>query len=238
MKPSKKNRNFYLLISSPNFLKWTFFWGFIILMIPILTIIYFANSDMYYEPIFYLILAGFGVIFCGLIPFGFIPLVTKIIMSGKKFPIPKTENRVSFHELCSLCNEINNADNPYVAEPHENEGWIDITWNWKDSIDMGILSVDKNKELYYMLFKFYDDYTYDYLDMQVSSDFMLSAGKAPIKLSSHAQIGHLSNMQYQAALSKPAGGEIGIHEYRLNTNDMANYMFAWLAEHGYKYRGL
>lgn len=236
MKPSAKKRDFYLKIGSFKVIEQSFFWGCLIMITLISIFLYFFQRESFSNPLVYLIFGVFIILFCVVMPFVFFPLARKEVMKGIVLPEPKIENRISFHELCEACKEINEADNPYVAEPHEDEGWIDITWNWKDSIDFYNSKINKNKEVFYTCYKIYDDYTYETLDIQKSSYFMIS--KKGLGGSYSINIGHLAHTEYIINVSSNKENGLGIHEYKLKTVDMTNYMHAWLAEHGYRYRGL
>lgn len=179
-----------------------------------------------------ILMAVFGITFIIVVP-----IFTNIVFKGLQHNIvihePNNE-KVDFHTLCQKCSEINNDDNLYIAEAHEAEGWIDITWCWKDSMDLEASGINKNTQIFYKLFKVYSDGTYTDLDMMTTTDVML--GLSGISLWRSTHLGHIGAKKFEITLSKPKDGNFGLNEYTLNTTEMTNYMHKWFAKHGYKYR--
>jgi len=174
--------------------------------------------------------------FAGLLgmAFGIISAVTKATTKGIKKYEPVIENRISFHELCQEAVKLGEKT-PWKIEPHEAEGWIDVTWKWKDSVDLYGVGVNKNEELFYKLFRVYDDYTYEDIDMLISKNAMMSLQNAGLPINMY--IGHVKNKQFRVNVGIDSEEGAGIHEYTFDTVQLTNYMHKWFAEHGYAYRG-
>ena len=205
--------------------------GIAVLMLLIILI---TPMDSRTKTIMLLATIGFLILLGGM-AFLITKLVVKVMQKGIIIPEPIETNRISFHELYSEALKINDSDLPWFVEPHEEEGWIDVTWKWKDSQDLqGLQGINKNEEVFYKLFKVYDDYTYEDLDMVTSKNYILSSSPA---LSSEFAIGHTKQKQYRAVIGNDESG-FGIHQYTIDTNELTNFMHSWFAQHGYRYRGL
>lgn len=178
------------------------------------------------------LMAAFGIAFIIVVPI-FIGAVAKVLQRDIIIPEPNNE-KVDFHTLCQKCSEINNDDNPYVAEAYEDEGWIDVTWRWKDSVDLESSGINKNTQIFYKLFKVYPDGTYTDLDMTTTTGVML--GVRGINLWISTYLGHIGTKKFEITLSKPKDSNFGLNEYTLDTTEMTNYMHKWFAKYGYKYR--
>ena len=66
-----------------------------------------------------------------------VKIVTKHMGKGIILKEPIIENRVDFHELCNQALMINNENNPWLVEVHEDEGWIKYSKNSALSIPKG-----------------------------------------------------------------------------------------------------
>lgn len=179
-----------------------------------------------------ILMAVFGITFIIVAP-----ICTGLVAKGLQhnIVIPESNNeKIDFHSLCQKCSEINADDNPYIAEAHESEGWIDVTWRWKDSVDLGASGIDKNTQIFYKLFKVYPDGTYTDIDMTTTTDVML--GLSGIGLWKTTYLGHIGAKKFEITLSKPKDDNVGLHEYTLDTTEMTNYMHEWFTKHGYKYK--
>lgn len=180
----------------------------------------------------------FTLVFFGILiglAFGIMSAIVKGISKGVETYEPVLENRVDFHTLCQEALKIS-ENSPWLVEPHEAEGWIDVTWKWKDSVDLNGLGVDKNEELFYKMFKVYSDYTYEDLDMVISKNAMLSLLNGGMSVNFY--IGHVQNKQYRINIGIDSERGAGIHTYAFDTLQLTNYMHKWFAAHGYKYRGM
>lgn len=233
MYPSEKKRNFALKWSSYGFAKklWIILLlAFVVILIPLAFVLPLLPEE---RLVFILAVLAFSA-FLGTMAFLIMHLVKKFLMKGVEEYEPIIENRIPFDELCQEVQKLN-AETEWLVEPHESEGWIDVTWKWKDSVDLIGRGINKNEEVFYKLIKFYDDYTYEDLDMITSKNAVLSgAGGGFAK---QYAIGHAQTKEYRVAIGSDESG-VGAHEYSINTVDLTNFMHKWLAEHGYAYRGL
>lgn len=233
MYPSEEKRNSALKWSSYKFAKKLW----IILMVVLVPLSFLLPILLPLLPqeklIFAAAVAAFWL-FLGGMAFGIMAIIKKVLMNGLEEYEPIVENRVSIKTLCEEAMRLN-EETSWQVEPHVNEGWIDVTWKWKDSIDAARLGAMKDEEIYYKLIKLYDDYTYDDLDMLTSKKAMLGLGGGAF--SKGFSIGHIQSKQYNVSLGM-RDGEAGVHQYTLDTTELTNYMHRWLAEHGYAYRGM
>ena len=101
--------------------------GIAVLMLLIILI---TPMDSRTKTIMLLATIGFLILLGGM-AFLITKLIVKVMQKGVIIPEPIETNRISFHELCSEALKINDSDLPWLVEPHEEEGWIDVTWKWK-----------------------------------------------------------------------------------------------------------
>ena len=123
-----------------------------------------------------------------------------------------------------------------TAEIHPDEGWIDVTWKWKESIDINSSSASQNEEVFYKLFRIHDDFTYEDLDYTTSKTSALYPGGAGI--SKGFFLGRAKKKVYMANIGHNAAEGPGACQYMIDTDELANFMHQWFADRGYRYRGI
>ena len=152
---------------------------------------------------------------------------------------PVIENRISKKELFREAEKINGMNTPWMVDVYEQEGWIDVTWRWKDSIDYelscGRDPLNRNREVFYKFFKVYDDYTYDDVDMVTTINY--SAGAYSLSVGAAMYVGKIRIKAAVFALGTNKDNGTGFHEYSVDSDELANFMHRWFSEHGYRYRG-
>ena len=233
MYPSEKKRNAALKISSYELIKKIWIIAIIALTVILVPIGLVLPIEPNEKLIFIISVVVFMAFLAGM-AFLIMSLVKKLLVKGIEYYEPNIRNRIPFHELCREAMKLND-ETIWLVEPHENEGWIDVTWKWKNSVDVSGFGINKNEEIFYKLIKIYDDYTYEDLDMITSKNAMLSIAGGGF--SKQFAIGHIQDREYRITIGSDDSG-MGVHEYSINTKDLTNFMHKWLAERGYQYRGL
>lgn len=233
MYPSEKRRNMALRWSSYKFAQRM--WIIMLIAFLLLTTCIAIFVPRLPEERFIFIAASFAFcLFLGLMAFGILALTKILLTKGIEEYEPVSGLQISIDALCEEALLLN-EETDWQVEAHKDEGWIDVTWKWKDSVDLFGAGVRKNQEIFYKLIKLYDDYTYEDLDMIISTNAMLGLGGTGFSKS--FAMGHIQNKRFEMTLGRDADGT-GLHEYSLNTVELTNFMHKWLAEHGYAYRGL
>lgn len=225
----ESKRNFYLKINNPKFIINAFRYGASGFLLFIGLLLSFLTHDTLLLFLTLPIILILGVL---------VPLFIKFIVkkTNEKVVLPEvSDEKISKNELFEKVKEIDNSQIPWDFEIHENEGWIDVTWKWKDYANFETGAVKKNKAVFYKFYKIHDDYTYEELDML--TNLVFGAGNKGFNLSYNMQLGHLQYMAYNIPLvSVDENGVEVLKENRINTIDLTNYMHKFFADNGYTFR--
>ncbi|SFQ50306.1 hypothetical protein SAMN02910358_02508 [Lachnospiraceae bacterium XBB1006] len=161
----------------------------------------------------------------------FIPFICRFLRDKNMETYPVNPNPMSYHALFSdalLLPEYS----PYVCAIHEKEGWIDVTWKWRDSTDFRGLGVSQKKYVYSKLFRVYENHTYRELDLlsEVSGNLTALSYFKSLKL------GHISQFSWNASFGVDnQTGHTGVNTFQMNSSNMTNYMHKWFADRGYRF---
>ena len=236
MKPSEKTRNIALFVSSYRYIKMMWIGVAIIVTVFAIPFMIFMGNGFDSTATEILFTVGAVILFDAFlfgIAFVIIRGVHKTVEKNLVYPPANTQNRLNLHDLCEEALAINDKNTPLFVETHEAEGWIDVTWRWKDSIDFN-RGVEKNVEVFYKFFKINDDFTYQEVDMITSSSVLLSP--VGLRVGKNMHIGRLRNREFQITVGIDSADGPGVHRYSMNSDTLANFMHKWLADRGYRYR--
>ena len=234
MKPSNKLRLKALRFSSPNYMKKVWLLLSCILF-PVLAVVFLMIPLPGKVKAMMIIDLAVFMTLLTVAAFLIIGKVSKMLISGLKIPEQVSQNRLSRDQLMQDALNIG-AGVPWTAEIHPDEGWIDVTWKWKESIDINSSSASQNEEVFYKLFRIHDDFTYEDLDYTTSKTSALYPGGAG--MSKGFFLGRVKKKVYRTNISHNAAEGPSARQYMIDTDELANFMHQWFADRGYRYRGV